>query len=121
MIGEYQEIYQDVASTLKPFGFMVERDEDFYSEFIGQHPIGFAIEGDRVAYPGFSLLVFRTNMKENQKSVSVALLMQMTDAMAGRELRKPSLANQLDFIAGNFEWIEKWEFEEAYREYVRKR
>lgn len=119
MLGEYEDVKVKVASALREFGFLIARDEDFYAEFAGNLPFRIAIEGDRVAYPGFSILLFLADTNENEKSVSIALLMQMNDHEAGRTPRKPSLDNQLDFIRKNWGLFEDWRLEDAYREFVR--
>jgi hypothetical protein len=92
MLGAYGEILKTVARTARGLRFKLVHDEEYFARFQGPGGWSLEVEGDRAAYPGFTLFV---SPAEN-RTYAVWLLMQCFELPAGRAA--PTLENQLWFL-----------------------
>ncbi len=100
MRGEYQKVYDLLQKAIAPHGFVANSHDEFYASFTKPDGWTIAIEGDRVAYPGFNLLLIKESSESPKSIYSVEeLMLHDFAARLPNEKRSPSLANRIEFLS----------------------
>lgn len=96
MLGAYREMLKRVERVGRGLGFKLIRDEDFLATLRRADGWSLSLEGDRVAYPGFTLFVESPARKGAQGIYAIWVLMECFKLPDDR--KRPSLDNQLWFL-----------------------
>lgn len=101
MLRDYQIVLDRVTPVMEMLGFVKADEDNFSATFEGPEDWNFVIDGDRVSYPAFSLLLIKKVPGTTGRSYSLARLMKAFALRNGEQVPKPSLDNQLAFLRAN--------------------